>query len=492
VTLTVRSATVSGATTKGSALTHAELDENFNHLSQASNHSFTQSGTGAVSDTVQNDLRNKPVNVLHFIPVALHAAIKAGTDTTDLTSYIQAAVDAAAGRTLYFPKGIYYISTAGGVGIASAVRIVGDGIFNTSIYRNFSPSGDSVGALNIEELADGSSIEDMGIYGVSGTSGGTLVSILATASETPSGCSLKNLWLSTTGSDTQKYSLYIDGSLKTGSPIGIRDMTLLNVTAFGGATGSAFIKSVQQFGWFGGGIFQAGGTAGTLFVTGTAGVPSNYVSVNMPTMSAGLNLDRLQYASFVTGDMGNITNTANVSNVVVVAGNAGTIQSNWTNSSYFRADRGLFVKGVTSIQVDAGATNTALQIGGNGAGDTFAGFLKSSSVTQVSWVGTNQSTFAAGNGTTFTFTFAGTSCYFEIADGGGRAGAFHCDNTTGTVSIISDPSSFFENSATPTAGKFGVFKSAGSSVVSVINSVGSSRNLKVQASHPITATTDPA
>src|SRR5687768_12020761 len=57
MTLTVRSATVTGATTKGSALTHAELDENFNHLSQASGQSFTQSGSDAVSEPVETALR---------------------------------------------------------------------------------------------------------------------------------------------------------------------------------------------------------------------------------------------------------------------------------------------------------------------------------------------------------------------------------------------------------------------------------------------------
>jgi hypothetical protein len=60
MTLTVRSATVSGATTKGSALTHAELDENFNHLSQASNISVTQSGSGASSRTAQAKMREIP------------------------------------------------------------------------------------------------------------------------------------------------------------------------------------------------------------------------------------------------------------------------------------------------------------------------------------------------------------------------------------------------------------------------------------------------
>jgi hypothetical protein len=58
MTLTVRSATVSGATTKGSALTHAELDENFNHLSQSSNHTFTQSGTAPTTRTMQAKARD--------------------------------------------------------------------------------------------------------------------------------------------------------------------------------------------------------------------------------------------------------------------------------------------------------------------------------------------------------------------------------------------------------------------------------------------------
>jgi hypothetical protein len=123
MTLTVRSATVSGATTKGSALTHAELDENFNHLSQASNHTFTPSGTGAVSQTVQNRMR-KFVFVTDFIPTALHDGIWAGTDTTDLTAYIQAAIDyleLQGGGGLYFPFGRYL---AAGVDVADNKKVI--------------------------------------------------------------------------------------------------------------------------------------------------------------------------------------------------------------------------------------------------------------------------------------------------------------------------------------------------------------------------------
>jgi hypothetical protein len=77
MTLTVRSATVTGATTKGSALTHAELDENFNHLSQASNISVTQSGSGAVARTVSS---------------ALGAIVRSGDFT--LTADFNTAIDA--------------------------------------------------------------------------------------------------------------------------------------------------------------------------------------------------------------------------------------------------------------------------------------------------------------------------------------------------------------------------------------------------------------
>jgi hypothetical protein len=99
MTLTVRSATVSGATTKGSALTHAELDENFNHLSQSSNHTFTQSGSGAVSQTVQAKLRQQIASIDDFGGTAGAAA---ATVDAAVTAAITAVGDYGA---IYIPKG---------------------------------------------------------------------------------------------------------------------------------------------------------------------------------------------------------------------------------------------------------------------------------------------------------------------------------------------------------------------------------------------------
>jgi hypothetical protein len=106
MTLTVRSATVSGATTKGSALTHAELDENFNHLSQSSNHTFTPSGSAPISTTVQEYLRLKKF-ALGWVPTNLWAGILAGSNTTDLHDYLINAITDCAGSEITLTRGTW-------------------------------------------------------------------------------------------------------------------------------------------------------------------------------------------------------------------------------------------------------------------------------------------------------------------------------------------------------------------------------------------------
>jgi hypothetical protein len=60
MTLTVRSASVTGATTAARALTHAEMDANWAHVIESSNQNFTPSGTGASARSVQAKLREFP------------------------------------------------------------------------------------------------------------------------------------------------------------------------------------------------------------------------------------------------------------------------------------------------------------------------------------------------------------------------------------------------------------------------------------------------
>jgi hypothetical protein len=75
----------------------------------ASTIGFIQSGTGAVSRSVQSKLRDA-VSVFDFIPVALQADISDGTSTEDVTTYIQAALTAH--LTVYFPDGLFNLTAA--------------------------------------------------------------------------------------------------------------------------------------------------------------------------------------------------------------------------------------------------------------------------------------------------------------------------------------------------------------------------------------------
>jgi len=106
----------------------------------------------------------------------------------------------------------------------------------------------------------------------------------------------------------------------------------------------------------------------------------------------------------------------------------------------------------------------------------FSGYRKDGSVAQIGSIG-NWYGFAVTN--TQTFTFTATCKVFAIATGGGASAFFFADYKSATITILGNPSSEFENSSTPTAGKTGVYKSANSHTISVYNNTGSTVNYQV-------------
>jgi hypothetical protein len=117
MTLTVRSSSVTGATTASRALTHAEMDANWAHFvsrdaeiqaslaasTGAALVGFTQSGSGAVSRTTQAKLRD-------IVSVEDFGAV--GDDSTDDYTAINSCLTAHGGSAIiWFPPGIYRIGT---------------------------------------------------------------------------------------------------------------------------------------------------------------------------------------------------------------------------------------------------------------------------------------------------------------------------------------------------------------------------------------------
>lgn len=87
------------------AVTKAQLDE-----AVFGGSLFTHSPAFAVGRTWQSKLRDFPPSILDVIPTAYHSGIADGTNTTDLTDYIQDALDL--GIRLTMPRGIYKVTSA--------------------------------------------------------------------------------------------------------------------------------------------------------------------------------------------------------------------------------------------------------------------------------------------------------------------------------------------------------------------------------------------
>ena len=68
----------------------------------------------------------EPINILDFIPQTLHRALREGTITTNLSPFLQDALDALkrkGGSTLFLPAGIYRLSrTVDLVDVSGAAR----------------------------------------------------------------------------------------------------------------------------------------------------------------------------------------------------------------------------------------------------------------------------------------------------------------------------------------------------------------------------------
>lgn len=72
---------------------------------------WISAGVGALLRSIANIFAER-CSVMDFIPSALHASMRAGTNTTPLTAYIQAAIDYAVsnGHELIFPRAFYLVN----------------------------------------------------------------------------------------------------------------------------------------------------------------------------------------------------------------------------------------------------------------------------------------------------------------------------------------------------------------------------------------------
>lgn len=318
----------------------------------------------------------------------------------------------------------------------------GKGLNGTVLIRKYNEATPTFGLINIV-AASGTKIHDMAIESAASQTGGAMVSVTSTSIFANSGIVLENLWLSTFGSDTQTYSLYIDGSLKTTAPAGVRDVSLKNVHVFGSTNYSVFLKSIIGFSWVGGGVYPAGGTgilSGGIQISGVASVKSQYVSISIVTCN-GLNLTNCTNLNLEIPVIGaisgiSVNNDATCSLTSVTGSLSGTVVASWITS--FCNDIGnkmSFDGGKIRVTNASGGTNPTnyLEIAGATANNSnFPGiqFTGGTSPTTYASIVTNNSGqgFTIRNGSSagvpnyqqvFMFTNSTTnSSYTDFANAG--------------------------------------------------------------------------
>jgi len=279
-------------------------------------------------------------------------------NTTAYNDFLAACV-ASTNRDCIIPPGVYVFNSQPNC-ISSNVHLYGGGGLDAvELKRDYNGAGNK-GLICIEAGGGGTTIENLVILSAAGRTGGSMLSVIATTTTQISSIVLKDLRLTTLGSCTNDYSLYIDGTGATSTPIGVRDLSMINVVTFGANLASQALLGVAGLTSANTANYQAGCAteAVGLIIGGTAGVPSSTINITSAATYDGI---WLYYASDLTINSPYITSTnsipgvsiineATVQNAIIYTTfMAGTDQANWTSSGVVRFTGGLYVTDNTII-----------------------------------------------------------------------------------------------------------------------------------------------
>jgi hypothetical protein len=334
--------------------------------------------------------------------------------SSDDTPAFNAFIDAcAAGPTkqCFMPPGNYNFTSRPNC-LHGQINLFGAGIGPTVIYRNYNETDPTRGLFCISSFAaNDSSIGNMGIYGKAGTTGGSLISINQPVGPPIGFLHFHDMVLSTTGNCTTEYMLYMNGTLNSVAPIGIRDDNFDNITVFGAKTYSIYGAGLVGFSLMGGGVFPAGCTSsasGDVVFGGTPAVQTTEVMVVNQTIQGQLSFDNTINATILTNSLGSVggtsvTNSATVDSVSVMAGNiAGACQTNWTNSACVLTTGKFAVSGFTPNNPTGTTSATQVMMGFGGVA-SITPLISSRAVITVSGDIFNASTI--GDGAAFSIRF---------------------------------------------------------------------------------------
>ena len=269
------------------------------------------------------------------------------------------------GMRFNIPRGTFVFATQP-IDIEAPIHLRGQGKNATYLVRDYTAATANIGLFNLRAgastAATGCTIAGMLIGTGTNRTGGSLISLVAPSSgDGPDYCLFDDLRLTNSQGlgglgNGPDYPFYVDGSARL-SPLGVRNTWVTNSIIFGGALGSAYMRSANGMHFVATDTSSSGSVSGKIVLTGISGNLSNDCSF-IGGVIYGMDLD---FANLVLVDSqeinGNITNTADVSNVVIRARqSSGTAQANWLTSA-FQSPEGFPYQGqVFNGDVVVGAT----------------------------------------------------------------------------------------------------------------------------------------
>ncbi|OGO02362.1 MAG: hypothetical protein A2Y72_02215 [Chloroflexi bacterium RBG_13_53_26] len=326
----------------------------------------TRAETGAIAVPVITMLR-RHISIEDFGGVGDGA-----TDNTAAFNSALAAAVASTHRRLIIPAGSWLFNSKPN-DIAAPVMLLGEGMSNTILVRNYTEATSTKGLIKI--ICSAGHVRDLAIIAASGTTGGACLSAASTAAIDASGLTLENIWLSTYGGasgNNLEYGLYIDGTAKTSAPAGARTNFIKNAHVFGANQANAALLGCVGLVWEGGGLYQAGSTTGgTLYIGGDATVKSSYVNVHVSNIGGKVQLSNCEYCRVVSPSItGDIENADTCTYSTVHGKTFGTNQNNWVSSGLTWPE---ILVGVVSFATGAiaagGYVSTTIAVPGAAAGD---------------------------------------------------------------------------------------------------------------------------
>jgi hypothetical protein len=236
-------------------------------------------------------------------------------------------------RSLYIPDGSWHLRSRVNP-ITYPLEIIGSGCGTSCLVRDYAARSPSEGLLTASSGAV--HIARVGLLSGHNSSGGAGIALIASDSGNPDYSVIEDVYVSVGPgtSGTWAYGILVDGTARTGTPIGVRDIDIRNCSLFACTSAACRISGGVAISIRGGGMFPAAGTTGKLEVTGTSTVASHYVSVDTNYVG-GLVLDNCKFvnvkAALIAGD---IINTKAAEDVMICGSCSGTVQKFYTRGTF--------------------------------------------------------------------------------------------------------------------------------------------------------------